>query len=116
MALSQLLIPFAALAIWLIISLRNNVRENVDRGNEMKDKEHAVMDEIWRNVNSLRWQHNKRLEAIRKYRDWLPECKDAETRKYYVKWLDFMEKETMDDQEVDRRRERVKAMNIEKPN
>jgi hypothetical protein len=81
----------------------------------MTDKEHAVMDELWRNVNSLRWQNERRLEAIHRYREWLPRCTDGETRRYYKKWLDFLEKETYRDIKDAERQRRVASLTIERP-
>lgn len=73
------------------------------------------MDELWRTVNSLRWQNAERLAEIARYREWLPRCKDAETREYYKKWLDWLEKETNEDEEEKKRRARVASLRIEKP-
>jgi hypothetical protein len=79
------------------------------------DKEHAVMNELWRTVNPLRWQDERRLAEIRRYREWLQQCQDRETRKYYRKWLDWLDQETTRDQEDVARQERVHALNIERP-
>ena len=81
----------------------------------MTDKEKAVMHELWANVNSLRWRNTERLAAIDRYRDWLPNCQDRETARYYKKWLDFLEDETHQDQRDEQQRVRVEKMKIERP-
>ena len=81
----------------------------------MSDKEKAVMAELWRSVNSLRWQNARRLAEIARYRAWLPQCKDRETARFYKKWLDWLETETHADQRDKDQRQRVKDLDIERP-
>ncbi len=81
----------------------------------MTDTEDAVMSELWKHVNSLRWQNDSRLAAIKRYREWLPKCKSMRTRYYYRKWLNFLEAETFSDIADAKRRERASMLNIERP-